>query len=144
METTARARSTQGSGLGVAIGPAIIPKPDLHLNAYAPGEPAKERRRLDKTLAKADKQLRKLAATPIRANAAIFGAQRELLLDSRVTEEAYRLIDAGEPATGAWTAAVERHRPWLQGLPDAPGQLELADSVEHRVLALLTGPHTKF
>ncbi len=145
METKARPNgSKQGSGLGVAIGPAIIAKPDLHLNAYDPGDPAKERRRLEKTLTKAEKQLRKLAAKPIRANAAIFGAQRDLLLDTRVTDEAFRLIDAGEPATGAWTAAVERHRPWLQGLPDAPGQLELADSVEHRVLALLTGTPTEF
>ncbi|MDO5500984.1 MAG: phosphoenolpyruvate-utilizing N-terminal domain-containing protein, partial [Propionibacteriaceae bacterium] len=130
--------------MGVAIGPAIIAKPDIHLKTYDPGDPAKERRRLEKTLAKAEKQLRKLAAKPIRANAAIFGAQRELLLDPRLTDEAYRLVETGEPATAAWTSAVERHRPWLQGLPDAPGQLELADSVEHRVLALLTGTPTEF
>lgn len=141
----AKARtSSQGSGLGVAIGPAIIAKPDLHLNAYDPGDPAKERRRLDKVLAKADKQLRKLAAQPVRANAAIFGAQRELLHDKRITDAAFDLVDHGEPATTAWTQAVERHRPWLQGLPDAPGQLELADSVEHRILALLTGTRTEF
>lgn len=141
----AKARtSSQGSGLGVAIGPAIIAKPDLHLNAYEPGDSAKERRRLDKVLAKADKQLRKLAAQPVRANAAIFGAQRELLHDRRITDAAFELIDSGEPATTSWTQAVERHRPWLQGLPDAPGQLELADSVEHRILALLTGTPTEF
>lgn len=141
----AKARtSSQGSGLGVAIGPAIIAKPDLHLNAYEPGDRAKERRRLDKVLAKADKQLRKLAAQPVRANAAIFGAQRELLHDRRITDAAFELVDSGEPATTSWTQAVERHRPWLQGLPDAPGQLELADSVEHRILALLTGTPTEF
>lgn len=143
-DLTVRGTSTQGSGLGVAIGPAIIAKPDIHLNTYEPGDPAKERRRLEKALARADKQLRKLASKPIRANAAIFGAQRELLQDPRLTEEAFRLVEGGEPATTAWTAAVEQHRPWLQGLPDAPGQLELADSVEHRVLALLTGTPTEF
>lgn len=128
----------------MAIGPAIIAKPDVHLSSYVPSDPPRERRRLEKALSKAERQLRKLAAKPIRANAAIFGAQRELLQDPRVTEEAFRLVDSGEPATTAWTSAVERHRPWLQGLPDAPGQLELADSVEHRVLALLTGTPTEF
>ena len=135
---------SQGSGLGVAIGPALCTTPDVQLASYAASDPPRERRRLEKTLAKAERQLRKLAAKPVRANAAIFGAQRELLSDPRVTGEAFRLVDDGEPATTAWTAAVERHRPWLQGLPDAPGQLELADSVEHRVLALLTGTPTEF
>lgn len=137
-------RSSQGSGLGVAIGPAIIAKPDIHLNAYEPGDAGKEHRRLEKALTKAEKQLRKLAAKPIRANAAIFGAQREMIRDQRLTDVAYRLVAGGEAATTAWTAAVEQHRPWLQGLPDAPGQLELADSVEHRVLALLTDTPTEF
>lgn len=136
-------RSSQGSGLGVAIGRAILPRPDAALASYHAGDPAKEQRRLDKALGKAEKQLRKLAAEPVRANAAIFGAQRELLLDHRLTDVAFRLIAGGEPATHAWAHAVEQHRPWLQGLPDAPGQLELADSVEHRVLALLTGTATE-
>lgn len=136
-------KPSQGSGLGVAIGPAILPRPDTDLNDYEPGEPPKEQRRLEKVLNKAEKQLRKLAAQPIRANAAIFGAQREMLLDHRVTEVAFRLVQHGEPATTAWQHAVEQHRPWLEGLPDAPGQLELADSVEHRVLALLTGTPTE-
>lgn len=136
-------RPSQGSGLGVAIGPAILPRPDAALTSYRAGDSAKEQRRLEKVLAKAQKQLRKLAAEPVRANAAIFGAQRELLVDHRVTDVAFRLIAAGEPATHAWAHAVEQHRPWLQGLPDAPGQLELADSVEHRVLALLTGSPTE-
>ena len=136
-------RTSQGSGLGVAIGPAILPRPEAAVTDYEAGTPGKERRRLEKVLTKAEKQLRKLAAQPVRANAAIFGAQRELLLDHRLTDVAYRLIAGGEPATTAWAHAVEQHRPWLRGLPDAPGQLELADSVEHRVLALLTGSPTE-
>lgn len=132
-----------GSGLDVAIGPAIVQDAAIDVSGYVPGPVTVEQRRLTDAVAAAREQLNVLAdpATSDSSMAAVFDAHRALLDDPDVIDRVRAQIEHGQPATGAWADRLEMLRDGFVGLSDAYQRERAQDvvSVQRRVLAALVG-----
>jgi phosphocarrier protein FPr len=134
-----------GSGLDVALGPAIVADEDVDLGRYQAGDADAERARAAEARQVADEQLIELrdrtAGTVGADEAAIFDAQLALLNDSAVLDPASELIAQGKSAPDAWKSAMDAVASTFEGLDD-PYQRERAQdvrSVRDRVLRALVG-----
>lgn len=136
-----------GSGLDVAIGPAVLADQEVDLSGYQPGDVDVERQRAKDARQVAEAQLTALrdetARTVGAAEASIFDAQLALLSDVMVLESVFRPISQGEDksAPEAWTAALDAVAASFEALDD-PYQRERAQdvrSVRDRVLRALVG-----
>ncbi|WP_369410830.1 phosphoenolpyruvate--protein phosphotransferase [Kribbella voronezhensis] len=136
-------QSKSGSGLDVAIGPAIVADRDVDLAGYRAGE--NEQQRMQDARRASEEQLRTLrdqtAKTVGDAEAAIFDAQLALLDDSVVLDSVAEEIGGGANAPRAWKSALDALASSFEGLDD-PYQRERAQdvrSVRDRVLRALVG-----
>ncbi|WP_328335065.1 phosphoenolpyruvate--protein phosphotransferase [Kribbella sp. NBC_00382] len=136
-----------GSGLDVAVGPAIVADQDVDLSGYQAGDVDVERQRAKDGMRVAEEQLTALrdetAKTVGAAEASIFDAQLALLGDVMVQDAVFRAITQGEDksAPDAWKAALDAVAADFEGLDD-PYQRERAQdvrSVRDRVLRALVG-----
>ncbi|MEU4392011.1 phosphoenolpyruvate--protein phosphotransferase [Kribbella sp. NPDC023855] len=143
--TTAVGKS--GSGLDVAIGPAILADQEVDLSNYQAGDVDVERQRAHDAREVAEAQLTALrdetARTVGAAEASIFDAQLALLGDVLVLDAVFRPITQGEDksAPEAWQAALDAVAASFEALDD-PYQRERAQdvrSVRDRVLRALVG-----
>jgi phosphocarrier protein FPr len=136
-----------GSGLDVALGPAILADQEVDLGNYQAGAVDVERQRAKDVLRVAEDQLKALrdetARTVGAAEASIFDAQLALLADVMVLDSVFRSITQGEnkSAPEAWRAALDGVAASFEALDD-PYQRERAQdvrSVRDRVLRALVG-----
>ncbi|GAA0950415.1 phosphoenolpyruvate--protein phosphotransferase [Kribbella koreensis] len=145
--SAARPVGKSGSGLDVAVGPAIVADQDVDLSGYRAGDVDAERQRAKDGMRVAEEQLTALrdetAKTVGAAEASIFDAQLALLGDVMVQDAVFRAITQGEDksAPDAWKAALDAVAADFEQLDD-PYQRERAQdvrSVRDRVLRALVG-----
>ncbi|TDO62642.1 phosphocarrier protein FPr [Kribbella sp. VKM Ac-2571] len=124
-----------GSGLDVAIGPAVLAGAQIDLGAYVAGD--NELGRLDAALATAGEQLDELRAN----HGDIFAAHLALLRDRKVLDDVRAAITAGASAAAAWRQVYDELAATFEGLDDAYQRERAQDvrSVRDRVLRLLVG-----
>ena len=136
-----------GSGLEVAIGPAIVADEEVDLSGYQAGDVDVERERAKDARRAAEEQLTALRDETAKmvgaAEAAIFDAQLAMLDDVVLLDSVFRAITQGEDksAPEAWKAAMDALASTFEGLDD-PYQRERAQdvrSVRDRVLRALIG-----
>jgi phosphoenolpyruvate-protein phosphotransferase/dihydroxyacetone kinase phosphotransfer subunit len=127
-----------GSGLDVAIGPAVLAGAQVDLGDYVAGD--NELGRLDDALATAGEQLRELQdSSPEHGD--IFAAHLALLSDRKVLDDVRAAISGGAPAPVAWKQVYDGLAATFEGLDD-PYQRERAQdvrAVRDRVLQVLVG-----
>jgi multiphosphoryl transfer protein len=134
-----------GSGLDVAIGPAIVMDEEVSLSGYQAGDVEVERERAKDARRTAAEQLTELrdqtAKTVGAAEAAIFDAQLALLDDAVLLDSVFGEIAAKKSAAEAWKLAMDALASNFEGLDD-PYQRERAQdvrSIRDRVLRALVG-----
>ncbi|MEU4606681.1 phosphoenolpyruvate--protein phosphotransferase [Kribbella sp. NPDC023972] len=135
VETT---EPTGGSGLDVAIGPAVIGGTEVDLGDYVAGD--NELARLHDALTTVAEELRRLRdSSP--AHGGIFEAQLALLQDRKLLDEIRAAIRAGTPAPIGWKQTYDELAKTFEGLDDAYQRERAQDvrSVRDRVLRALTG-----
>ncbi len=129
------APSPGGSGLDVALGPAVLAGAQVELGAYVAGD--NEIGRLDDVLATASAQLRELRDE----HGDIFAAHLALLGDRKLLDDVRASISAGASAPDAWQQVYDGLAATFEALDD-PYQRERAQdvrAVRDRVLRLLVG-----
>jgi phosphocarrier protein FPr len=119
---------------GIAIGPARVRRAEqVDVPAYEPSDPAGEWSRLtaarDSCRAHVQASRRAAAEAVGEQGAAVFDAHLLLLDDEELLAAVRRLIDGGEAAPTAWTAAVRDLREVFAALDD-PYLRERASDVE--------------
>lgn len=132
-----------GSGLGVAIGPALRRTVAPDRTAYqASADPARERDRLDQALGAARADLIALVAGTAGTDAAqILQAHAALVDDPSLTGPAYDAIADGRAAVDAWHQAAQGVAGDFESLTDAYQRDRAEDvrSLMHRVERALLG-----
>jgi phosphoenolpyruvate-protein phosphotransferase/dihydroxyacetone kinase phosphotransfer subunit len=131
-------QAASGSGLDVAIGPAVILGEEVDLGGYVSGD--HELDRLDDALAMAAEELRRLRDSNPE-HGGFFEAHLALLQDRKPLGEIRGAITAGTPAPIAWKQTYDELAKTFESLDD-PYQRERAQdvrSVRDRVLRALTG-----
>ncbi|WP_337590328.1 HPr family phosphocarrier protein [Kribbella pittospori] len=127
-----------GSGLDVAIGPAVIAGASVDLSDYVADDDEAER--LDGAIATVAGELRLLRdASP--EHGGIFEAHLALLKDRKPLDEIRAAIAAGTPAPVAWKQTYDDLAKTFEGLDDAYQRERAQDvrAVRDRVLQALTG-----
>ncbi|MGW7679131.1 HPr family phosphocarrier protein [Kribbella sp. NPDC054772] len=128
-----------GSGLDVAIGPAVPVGAEVDLGEYVAGD--NESGRLDEALQTTGAELRELRdGSP--EHGGIFEAHLALLTDRQVLDEVRAVILGGAAAPVAWKQAYDRLAETFEQLDD-PYQRERAQdvrAVRDRVLRSLVAP----
>ncbi|TDO54412.1 phosphocarrier protein FPr [Kribbella sp. VKM Ac-2527] len=134
-----------GSGLDVAIGPAIVWDTAIDLSTYQRADAATEASNSETARTAAIAELaqvqRETTARVGAAEAGIFEAQAALLADPAQLREITAAIDRGASAPEAWSQTLDDLAKTVESLDD-PYQRERAQdvrSVRDRVLRLLTG-----
>jgi multiphosphoryl transfer protein len=135
--------TASGSGLDVAIGPAVVVTAEVDLSRYEPGDAGAERQRLEGALAEAADELAHLEATS-PDHGGIFAAHRALVQDRAPLDAVFGEIANGTPATEAWRQTYDGLAATFEGLDDAYQRERAQDvrSVRDRVLRALTGVAT--
>ncbi|MEU4289871.1 HPr family phosphocarrier protein [Kribbella sp. NPDC026596] len=131
-----------GSGLDVAIGPAVIAGVAVELGDYVAGDD--ELGRLDAALAETGDELQQLRdANP--EHGGIFEAHLALLNDRTPLESIRAAITTGAPAPVAWKQTYDELAAAFEGLDDAYQRERAQDvrAVRDRVLRALTGDRTE-
>ncbi|MFF0339623.1 HPr family phosphocarrier protein [Kribbella sp. NPDC004875] len=128
-----------GSGLDVAIGPAVPVGAEVDLGRYVAGD--NESGRLDEALETASGELRELRdGSP--EHGGIFEAHLALLTDRQLLDEVRAAISGGTAAPVAWKQSYDRLAETFEQLDD-PYQRERAQdvrAVRDRVLRALVAP----
>ncbi|MEV0282915.1 phosphoenolpyruvate--protein phosphotransferase [Kribbella sp. NPDC050820] len=127
-----------GSGLDVAIGPAVVVDAQVDLSDYSPGDD--EHGRLADALDAAGGQLERLRDGSSE-HGGIFDAQLAMLRDRKPLGDVRAAISAGESAADAWKQVYDKLARVFEGLDDAYQRERAQDvrSVRDRVLRVLTG-----
>ena len=134
-----------GSGLDLAMGPALVLSASVDTTAYVPGDAGSERfgsaRAVDAVRARLEELQRRTAETSGPEAADIFVAQMALLDDPEITTPIDTAIAAGTPAPQAWRERLNAVADQFDGLADAYQRERAADvrSVQASVLRALTG-----
>ncbi|MFI7059454.1 dihydroxyacetone kinase phosphoryl donor subunit DhaM [Kribbella sp. NPDC050124] len=137
-DATDSAVGASGSGLDVAIGPAVVVDAEVDLSGYSPGDD--EQRRLEEALDVAGGQLERLRDGSTE-HGGIFDAQLAMLRDRKPLGDIRAAISAGESAVAAWKQTYDKLARVFEGLDDAYQRERAQDvrSVRDRVLRVLTG-----
>lgn len=135
-----------GSGIGIALGPALRRRVAPDLAAYqGSGDPAREAERLQAAIEVARTDLKQLieqtTTTMGESEAAVFFAHQALLDDPALLDDVGTKISQGEPAAPAWHATVFAVACGFSGLADAYQRERGQDvrSVMYRVERALLG-----
>ena len=132
-------RRGQGSGLDVAVGPAIVPAAEVDLSSYQAGDAAAERARSEAAAGEVVDHLRSVRDSS--AEGAIFDAHLALLDDPEVTGSVGKAIEGGAPAPRAWAETLDDIAGRFEALEDPYQRARAQDirAVRRRVLAALAG-----
>jgi phosphocarrier protein FPr len=135
------AASAGGSGLDVAIGPAVPTGTAVELGRYVAGD--NESSRLDDALAVVGEELGGLRDSSPE-HGGIFEAHLALLRDRKPLDEIRAAITAGTSAPIAWKQTYDELATTFEGLDDAYQRERAQDvrAVRDRVLRALTGAKT--
>ncbi|MBA2559553.1 MAG: phosphoenolpyruvate--protein phosphotransferase, partial [Propionibacteriales bacterium] len=134
-----------GTGLDIAIGPAVVPMLDIDTGGYVAGGVDDELARSRSAVAAASAAIaaiRDRTRTSIgQVEADIFDAQLALLSDPSLGESAEQAIQGGLPAPVAWSDCLEALAAEFEELDDAYQRERAQDvrSIRRRILAALTG-----
>lgn len=140
-----RTTSGSGSGLDLAIGPAVVPSAPISLDDYQPSNPAGEASRSEQARARAMADLELLRDRTAEqvgpGEAAIFEAHLALLEDPAILAPVEQAVAAGTSAPEAWARGLDDLAAVFAGLEDAYQRDRAQDvrSVRDRVLAVLVG-----
>ncbi len=158
-----RSERAAGSGLDLAMGPALVRKTDVDTSAYQTAEPETESRRSREAVATVRSRLHdqsrrsREAVATVRSRlhdlerrtseesgaqaSAILAAQVQLLDDPDITGPVDAEIAAGISAVEAWSRRLDEVAARFEGLTDAYQRERAADvrSVRAAVLRALTG-----
>ena len=132
-----------GSGLDVAIGPAVVVDRGVDLSGYRAGDAAVEQKRSDDARAVAATELRALrdrtAEQVGSAEASIFDAHLALIDDPAPLTRVGQAISDGTSAPEAWRHALDELAATFEGLDDAYQRERAQDvrSVRERILSAL-------
>lgn len=100
-----------GSGLDIAIGPALVARGAVDTGGYAAGTPSDESERSADALRQAadrlDKLQRHTASTAGSGEAEIFSAQKAMLTDPEITTAVADAIEGGASAVEAWRQQLD-------------------------------------
>ncbi|WP_370359396.1 phosphoenolpyruvate--protein phosphotransferase [Kribbella pratensis] len=135
---TADRSTAGGSGLDVAIGPAVVLGSEVDLSDYVAED--NELERLNQAVETAAEQLRELRdTTPEHGD--IFVAHLALLGDRKILEAVEHAISGGSPAPAAWRDVYDELATTFEGLDDAYQRERAQDvrAVRDRVLRILVG-----
>jgi multiphosphoryl transfer protein len=134
-----------GSGLDMAIGPAVVLVDDLGADGYVAGSVDEERSRSRAAVQSAAESIERVRARTREAvgeaEAEIFDAQLALLTDGSVLDSVEERLGAGASAPEAWNGCLQSLAADFEALAD-PYQRERAQdvrSVQRTVVAALTG-----
>nr|WP_325053112.1 phosphoenolpyruvate--protein phosphotransferase [Kribbella jiaozuonensis] len=133
-----RSSTAGGSGLDVAIGPAVLVGSGVDVSGYVAGD--NELGRLEQALETAGEQLRVLRdTTPEHGD--IFVAHLALLGDRKVLDDVRASIAGGASAPAAWQQVYDDLAATFEGLDDAYQRERAQDvrAVRDRVLRVLVG-----
>ncbi|WP_344231687.1 HPr family phosphocarrier protein [Kribbella hippodromi] len=138
-EPVRKAPAAGGSGLDVAIGPAVVTGAQVDLGDYVAGD--NEIARLEDAVRAAGDELRGMRDGEHRE---IFDAHLALLEDRTLRGEVRSAIEGGASAPGAWKQAYDRLAETFEQLDDAYQRERAQDvrAVRDRVLRALTGSST--
>jgi phosphoenolpyruvate-protein phosphotransferase/dihydroxyacetone kinase phosphotransfer subunit len=127
-----------GSGLDVAIGPAVLVGAEVDLSGYVAGD--NELGRLDQALGVAGDELRELRDGSAE-HGEIFEAHLALLNDRKMLDDVRTAISGGASAPVAWRQAYDGLAETFEGLEDAYQRERAQDvrAVRDRILRTLTG-----
>ncbi|MBA3234081.1 MAG: phosphoenolpyruvate--protein phosphotransferase [Propionibacteriales bacterium] len=134
-----------GSGLDIAIGPAVVNASDVDVSSYAARAPKDESERsqsaVDAAIAALGDVRRAAAGEAGDAQAVIFDAQLGLLEDPEVTQTVAAQIASGAAATTAWAQTLGALAADFETLSDLYQRERAQDvrSVLRRVLRVLVG-----
>lgn len=136
------AGSAGGSGLDVAIGPAVLAGAAVDLGGYVAGD--NEPGRLEDALRTAADELRALRDGSAE-HGGIFEAHLALLTDRKVLDDVRTAISGGESAPVAWKQVYDELASTFEALDDAYQRERAQDvrAVRDRVLRALTGTPTE-
>ena len=136
------AASAGGSGLDVAIGPAVLAGDAVNLDGYVAGD--NEPGRLEDALRTAADDLQVLRDGSAE-HGGIFGAHLALLTDRKVLDAVRTAISGGESAPLAWKQVYDELASTFEALDDAYQRERAQDvrAVRDRVLRALTGTTTE-
>ncbi|MFG1907574.1 HPr family phosphocarrier protein [Kribbella sp. NPDC048928] len=137
-EARAAAPLAGGSGLDIAIGPAVLADVSVDVSGYVAGD--NEADRLDEAVRAAAAELHELRANSPE-HGGIFDAHLALLDDHAVLDDVRAAISRGDSAPTAWTQAYDELAARFEGLDDAYQRERAQDvrSVRDRVLRALAG-----
>jgi len=130
---------------GMAIAPIFRFRAEMLAVEDTRGEPAAERRRLDKFLAEATAELKRLEtdaeACPVAAQAEIFKAHQALIADPELHAEVVSLINEGHGAPWSWQQVIDRRVDEVRRLKNERLAGRAADlrDIGQRVLRLFSG-----
>ena len=130
---------------GMAIAPIFRFRAEMLAVEDTRGEPAAERRRLDKVLAEADAELKRLEsdaeASPLPAEVEIFKAHQALLGDPELLADVVAVIEEGHGAPWAWQQVIARRVDEVRRLKNERLAGRAADlrDIGQRVLRLFSG-----
>ncbi len=136
----------QGSGLDIAIGPAVMTAWEVDLSGYEAGDAATEQLRSERAVEAAAELLGRLRADTAKrageAEAAIFDAHLALLDDPELTARVAQAIAAGSSAPQAWTAVYDEVTARFDALADPYQRVRAFDvqMVRREVLYALLDP----
>ena len=136
------AASAGGSGLDVAIGPAVLAGDAVNLDGYVAGD--NEPGRLEDALRTAADDLQVLRDGSVE-HGGIFEAHLALLTDRKVLDAVRTAISGGESAPVAWKQVYDELASTFEALDDAYQRERAQDvrAVRDRVLRALTGTSTE-
>ncbi len=136
---------TTGSGLDIAIGPAVVPALAVDLTGYLPDDPATESERSTAAVTVTTGALRTLRDDTAERvgpdEAAIFDAHLALLDDPDLTGRVDAAIKDGASAPDAWSVVLDEVAERFAGLDDAYQRARAQDvrAVRRQLLAALAG-----
>ncbi|WP_238174570.1 phosphoenolpyruvate--protein phosphotransferase [Kribbella kalugense] len=132
------APAASGSGLDVAIGPAVLVGAGVDLSGYVAGD--NELGRLDDALGAVADELRELRDGTAE-HGEIFEAHLALLNDRKVLDDVRTAISGGASAPAAWSEAYDGLAETFEGLEDGYQRERAQDvrAVRDRVLRALVG-----
>jgi phosphoenolpyruvate-protein phosphotransferase/dihydroxyacetone kinase phosphotransfer subunit len=143
--TGPRAPSSAGSGLDMAIGPAVVREGEIDLGGYVAGTVDEERTRSRRAVRVAVETIGRLRATTRdavgSAEAEIFDAQLALLSDGALLDAVEVRVGSGQSAPEAWSACLQELASDFESLADPYQRARAQDvrSVQRSVVSALAG-----
>jgi multiphosphoryl transfer protein len=133
--------SSTGSGLDLAMGPALVRRGEPDTASYVPGDIRTETERSATAVAEVSSRLTELEQQAVGEAGGILAAQRALLSDPEIADAVAADLESGVSAVMAWQQRLEAVTRRFERLQDSYQRQRAADvrSVQAAMLRALTG-----